>query len=91
MTATILAFKPRPKPAPEPAVARPEITDEECFLLDKVKDVTDRALDVVNSGKAVVRGFLEGKQTIATTFKHNGVEYRANVFLEEVVNGPSYA
>ncbi|TDW20506.1 hypothetical protein EV128_125136 [Rhizobium azibense] len=89
MSATILAFKLRP--TPEPAPARPEITDEECHLLDRVKNVTDRALDVVNSGKAVIRGFLEGKQTIATTFTHNGVEYRANVFLEEVTDGPRFA
>lgn len=89
MTATILAFTPRPKPAPAPA--KPEITDAECHLLDRVKVVTDRALDVINSGKATIRGFLEGKQTIATTFKHNGVEYRANVFLEEVNDAPRTA
>ncbi|OCP21992.1 MULTISPECIES: hypothetical protein [unclassified Ensifer] len=89
MSATILEFIPRPKPEPTPA--KPEITDAECHLLDRVKVVTDRALDVINSGKTVVRGFLQGKQTIATTFTHNGREYRANVFLEEVNDGPRIA
>lgn len=90
MSAAILQFVPRPKPKPQPPALN--ITEAECRLLDRVKEVSDRVLDVVNTDQALIRSFLAGDQTIQATFKHLGREYSVRVSLEESNNsGPRVA
>lgn len=89
MSAAILQFRSRPKPTP--SAPMPEITDAECNLLDRVKAEADRALDVVNAGKPLIRSFLAHEKNIVVKFNHLGVDYELTVSLDRPAEGPRFA
>jgi hypothetical protein len=91
MSAAILQFVPRAKPAPAPAPTHNDITQAECRLLDAVKRTTDHVLDVVNTDCGIIRKFLAGQQLIGATVKHLGREYHIRVSVEEADTGPRTA
>lgn len=87
MSATILAFKPRSKPEPEPvkqpAPMQLEISKFECDHLDRVIDGAVHVLDVIHSGPDLIKKFLAGQRMLVTTVKHGGVEYELQISLVE--------
>ncbi|MBX5130720.1 hypothetical protein HJB53_29980 [Rhizobium lentis] len=92
MSAAILQFPERRKAAPVPAPAKIEVSEPECRLLDRTKEVVDRVLDVVNTDTSLIRSFLAGDKLIQATFDHKGVEYSVRISLEQVRNdGPRCA
>jgi hypothetical protein len=92
MSAAILQFPERRKAALAPTPAKIDVSEVECRLLDNVKTVVDRTLDVVNTDQKLIRSFLAGDQMIQTVFKHLGVEYAVRISLEEVRDdGPRFA
>ncbi len=89
MSASILQFKARRKPQPAPQM--PDITDAECHLLDRVKAEADRALDVVNAGKPLIRSFLAHEKNIVVKFNHLGADYELTISLDRPTDGPRFA